>query len=47
LCLRKNGPNPLSFNSRGRPNWNYSFWMRSGELVDSLTITQLGRIYRW
>jgi prepilin-type N-terminal cleavage/methylation domain-containing protein len=47
LCLRKNGPNPLVFSSRGRPNWNYSFWVRSGAKLDSLTVNQLGRVYRW
>jgi prepilin-type N-terminal cleavage/methylation domain-containing protein len=47
ICLRKNGPAVVSFSSRGRPNWNYSFWLRHGQLVDSITLNQLGRVYRW
>jgi prepilin-type N-terminal cleavage/methylation domain-containing protein len=47
LCLRKNGPAVLGISSRGRPSWNASFWIRSGAAVDSLTLNQLGRVYRW
>jgi len=47
LCLRKNGPAVLAFSSRGRPNWNLSFWIRQGQMVDSLTLNQLGRLHRW
>jgi Tfp pilus assembly protein FimT len=47
LCLRKNGSSVVSFSSRGRPGWNYSFWIRSGAMVDSVTLNQLGRVYRW
>jgi prepilin-type N-terminal cleavage/methylation domain-containing protein len=46
-CLRKNGPNPVVFTSRGRPTWNHSFWLREGSAADSMTMTQLGRLQRW
>jgi prepilin-type N-terminal cleavage/methylation domain-containing protein len=47
LCLRKNGSAVVAFSSRGRPNWNLSFWIRHEQMLDSLTLNQLGRIHRW
>jgi prepilin-type N-terminal cleavage/methylation domain-containing protein len=46
-CLRKNAGPTLTFNSRGRPNWNLSLWMREGTVADSMTVNQLGRVHRW
>jgi len=46
-CLRKNAGPTLIFNSRGRPNWNLSLWMRDGNVADSMTVNQLGRVNRW
>jgi len=46
-CLRKNAGPVLTFNSRGRPNWNLSLWMRHEDVADSMTLNQLGRVNRW
>jgi prepilin-type N-terminal cleavage/methylation domain-containing protein len=48
LCLMQNNPRPVRFDSRGMPRRtdNRSVWVRSGPMVDSLTISTMGNISR-
>jgi prepilin-type N-terminal cleavage/methylation domain-containing protein len=48
LCLMQNNARPVRFDSRGMPGRsdNRSVWVRSGPMVDSLTVSMLGNISR-
>jgi prepilin-type N-terminal cleavage/methylation domain-containing protein len=49
LCLRRSGAATVSFDSRGLPApvQNRSFWIRHGSMRDSVTMSSMGRLYRF